>query len=144
MRLFRLFIFYYLPVFLWAGVIFYFSSIPSLKTDFDSLWDFILRKTAHLTEFAILSVLIFRMLWRTARGWKGLLKESARFKIYFKVILLVCLILNVLYAISDEFHQSFVIGRTSSLRDVGIDSIGIAIGILFYALKTKKELRIIT
>jgi VanZ family protein len=36
----------------------------------------------------------------------------------------------VLFALSDEFHQSFVRGRHSALRDVGIDSLGALLALL--------------
>jgi VanZ family protein len=49
------------PVVLWAAVIFVFSSVPNLGTDL-GVWDTILRKCAHATEYAILALLLFRAL----------------------------------------------------------------------------------
>jgi len=43
---------------------------------------------------------------------------------------LVSLGVGLLYAISDEYHQSFVIGRGPSILDVGIDTAGVFAGIL--------------
>ncbi len=43
-------------------------------------------------------------------------------------ILLVAIILAGLYALTDEFHQSFTPGRTPSMADVGIDTLGASIG----------------
>jgi hypothetical protein len=51
--------FRWLPVLVWAGVIFAFSSIPSLNSGLGS-WDYVLRKGAHMTEYAILAVLLVR------------------------------------------------------------------------------------
>ena len=53
----------WLPVVLWAAVIFTFSSIPSLSTGLGT-WDTVLRKGAHVTEYAILGALLLRALGR--------------------------------------------------------------------------------
>lgn len=105
------------PVVLWCAVIFALSDIPSLRIS-EAWWDFVLRKVAHLTEYAVLSWLVVRALagttsWPTPR------------------ILCTALAFSVLYAISDEWHQSFVPGRTGSVVDVGIDALGAATGILW-------------
>jgi VanZ family protein len=97
---------HWLPVALWAALIFALSSIPSLSSGLGS-WDLVLRKGAHLTEYAILALLLSRALQR----------EMPAFA------------LGVLYAVSDEFHQSFVRGRHAAPLDVAIDSIGLLIGL---------------
>lgn len=59
------------------------------------------------------------------------------------------MLVGVLYAASDEFHQSFVPGRGPSIVDVGIDSLGVLTGILavliiisiYRALKSDKKLK---
>ena len=53
----------WLPVIVWAAVIFTFSSIPSLSTGLGT-WDTILRKGAHVTEYAVLGGLLYRALGR--------------------------------------------------------------------------------
>ena len=98
---------HWLPVLLWAGVIFALSSIPNLGTGLGT-WDLILRKCAHATEYAVLAVLLVRAVGREAPA----------------------LALGILYAASDEFHQSFVRGRHASPIDVGIDTVGLLIGLL--------------
>ena len=95
------------PVVAWAAVIFAFSSIPSLGTGLET-WDFVLRKIAHATEFAILAALLVRALRHT--GW--------------------AVAIAIAYAISDEIHQSFVSSRQGSPRDVGIDAVGVVVGAL--------------
>ena len=95
------------PVVAWAAVIFAFSSIPSLGTGLGTA-DFVLRKIAHATEFAILAALLVRALRHT--GW--------------------AVAIAIAYAISDEIHQSFVSGRQGSPRDVGIDAVGVVVGAL--------------
>jgi VanZ family protein len=96
----------WLPVFVWAGVIFTLSSIPHLGTDLGT-WDTILRKGAHTTEYAILGVLLLRALGGAAAAFAA----------------------GVAYAITDEIHQLFVPGRHGSPLDVLIDAVGVGIGI---------------
>ena len=109
------------PVIFWCSVIFAFSSIPTLPKVGFIWWDFIIKKTAHITEYAIL----FFLTWRAVRKSRQLPVASYQ--------LLMILGICFLYAISDEFHQSFVIGRTSTLRDVAFDLLGM--GMAWYAIK---------
>lgn len=120
----KIFLKYYLPVILWAGLIFYFSSLPNLKSGLEESWDFILRKAAHMVEFGILTVLVLRL------GLRGQPKNK-------KFIYLVALVFSLLYALTDEYHQSYIIGRTMTLRDVLIDGLGIVEGSGIY-LTVKK------
>jgi VanZ family protein len=99
----------WLPVVAWALVIFAFSSVPHLGTDL-GVWDTILRKLAHTLEYAVLGALLMRAL---RRPWPALA-------------------LGVLYAASDELHQTFVPGRHGSPVDVAIDAVGIALGIVVW------------
>ena len=99
----------WLPVVAWAAVIFAFSSIPNLSSGLGG-WDLVLRKLAHTAEYAILGALLVRA---TGRSW-------------------LALGLGVLYAASDEFHQTFVEGRVGAVHDVAIDAAGAAIGIVLY------------
>lgn len=94
-------------VFIWAAVIFTLSSIPTLPKSEIIWWDFLLKKTAHVIEYAILFLLLLRALG----------KKHAT----------LIFIIAILYAFSDEFHQSFVPGRTSRLSDVGFDTLGMII-----------------
>jgi VanZ family protein len=99
----------WLPVLVWAAVIFVFSSIPDLGTGLGG-WDLVLRKLAHTTEYAILGALLVRA---TGRVWPAFG-------------------LGVLYAASDEIHQTFVSGRHGTPVDVAIDAVGVAIGIALW------------
>ncbi len=112
------------PVILWCGIIFFFSHQPELKTPF-GIWDFILRKIAHITEYLILALLTLRAL------------KNYDLK-YFKQIFLA-LVFSLLYATSDEIHQLYVLGRQGSATDVLIDSMGITFGILIFAYFSKKR-----
>lgn len=100
----------WLAVAAWAGLIFYLSAQPSLSTNLGE-WDYLVRKLAHITEYAILCLL----LWRALRQHI----EADR----TAVILAVAISLS--YAISDEYHQTFVAGRAGTALDVGFDLVGI-------------------
>ncbi len=99
--------FKWLALLIWAVVIFAFSSIPSLSTHLGT-WDLLLRKAAHLTEYAILAVLARRATGSSPWAFS----------------------LAVAYAASDEFHQTFVRGRHGTPIDVGIDAVGAALGLM--------------
>ncbi len=113
----RLIVLYWLPVLLWAGLIFYFSSIPSLGSGLPWVWDFILRKMAHIAEYAVLTYLLGRAL-------------SAH-RLAFCHVLIWSASLALSYAISDEYHQQSVEGRVGTPRDVAIDGVGILAAILY-------------
>ena len=83
-------------------------------------WDLPVRKLAHLTEYFILGVLMFLTL------------NSYNIKIIYIVILLC-----FLYAVSDEIHQLFVIGRYGNIIDVLIDTLGSTLGV--FLVKRKKN-----
>jgi VanZ family protein len=104
----RLFLVWF-PVVAWAALIFAFSSIPSLSSGLGT-WDTVLRKGAHLAEYAVLGALLLRALGRDAAA----------------------LLAGVAYAATDELHQHFVSGRHASPVDVGIDAIGITLGLLVW------------
>lgn len=81
------------------------------------------RKGAHMTEFAILALLLYGWLcrWQLSR-----LRRAA-----------AATILAVLYACSDEVHQLFVAGRAGRFSDVLIDSAGVALGMTVFLLILK-------
>ncbi|MFA6254790.1 MAG: VanZ family protein [Patescibacteria group bacterium] len=109
-------IFNWLAVIAWMGVIYYFSAQPDLKSSLEPFWDYIFRKIAHMAEFFILAYLFFRALGQS--------------KINSKTSLIFAFILSLAYAGFDEWHQSYVAGRVASLKDIGIDGMGI----LFFAI----------
>ena len=83
---------------------------------------FIVRKTAHFSAYGALGLSLFSALLLTFTK---------------KFLWLWAFIISVLYAISDEIHQSFVPGRSMEARDVLIDSTGALLGILFVVLIVK-------
>ena len=74
------------------------------------------RKAAHITEYFILAITVALPLY--VYGLRGF------------PLLLVAGALCVGFACTDEYHQSFVSGRSPSVRDVCIDSIGVFFGIM--------------
>lgn len=101
-------------VFLWCSLIFFLSSQPHLPGPQDQTMDFIVKKIGHLTVYGVLFHLVF-----VAYG------KKTPFRI-FKTFLFC-----ILYAMSDEYHQSFVPGRTPLLTDIGIDTLGMLVSFFF-------------
>jgi VanZ family protein len=131
---------YWLPVLVWMGIIFSASGDtasfqhssrivePLLRWLFPQLSDgnvhaivVFIRKCAHLTEYAVLALLL----------WRALRRESAPRNApwrWSKAGLVLTLV--ALYAASDEFHQAFVPSREASIWDVLLDTTGAACGLL--------------
>jgi VanZ family protein len=105
-----------------------YSIFPSLtEGQFQSL-HFIIRKTAHFTEYAILALLLFHAFRSgAATRWK---RSCA---IYSFLII-------VIYALSDEYHQTFTETRTGSIYDSLTDIAGGFTALfLVWLTKRKKE-----
>jgi VanZ family protein len=88
----------------------------------------LLRKLAHLTEYAIFALLLYgvprgqrQMLWRPRRA-------------------VICIVVAAAYSLTDEFHQLFVPGRHASLLDCGLDTIGAALAMLVLYLQEQMSL----
>ena len=90
----------------------YFTGVENVDL---SLISFLTRKSAHFVSYLILSLLIYRTAATPSIKY-GLLSLG----------------LSMVYAGSDEFHQTFISGRSGELRDVIIDSLGALTGIVFY------------
>lgn len=54
-------------------------------------------------------------------------KANRRYTLY-------TIVTGIVYSMTDEFHQKFVPGRTSSMKDVGIDSLGVITGVVIFIL----------
>jgi hypothetical protein len=112
----KIFLRYYLPLLIWAGLIFYFSGIPDLQLNSGIIsLEIIIRKFAHLVEYAVLFWLFFRVFFYVH-------------KLDFKYALSWSLFFSVLYAVGDEYHQTFVSGRSGKFIDVIFDSISAFLG----------------
>lgn len=128
----------------WMGVIFYLSSQPAVQSAglsggilsrmrelaggipvvgqvfVMSMTEHILRKGAHMTEYAILGMLLLLSIRQY------LPKTEKKIE---KLQGLTALAMGIVYAASDEYHQTFVPGRSGEIKDVCIDSAGVLIGI---------------
>jgi VanZ family protein len=87
----------------------------------------IIRKTGHLTEYAILALL-------AARAFRTSSRELLRDRWFWVSLLFV-----VAYSLSDEFHQSFVPSRGASLYDSLIDSLGGLTALALLVLRTRRK-----
>ncbi len=106
----------YGPALAVMAVIFIASSIPSAQMPNAGSWDVVLKKGGHMTGYALFAMTLVRAQGKDS--WKGLV---------------LAWIGCGFYALSDEFHQSFVAGRNSTLIDVGIDLIGSFVGLWLFS-----------
>lgn len=111
----------WLPVLLWMALIFAFSAQPTLPHLPGPLFDVLLKKGAHFAVYAVLAALCWRALAprRGAWGWAWLLV--------------------VLYACTDEWHQSFVPRRHPAATDVLIDAAGAATALCIMYLTQRRK-----
>ena len=100
----------WLPLLAWMALIFYFSHQPKGALPSYGVWDLLVKKGAHMVAYALLALLARRA---------GLELGPAA-------------VLAAVYAVSDEFHQTFIPGRNGTVADVLIDLVGVALGVLLY------------
>lgn len=98
----------WVPPIAMMALIFALSSMPAGQEDHGTLY-VISRKLAHFGAYALLVVL-----W-----WRALLR-----KLPHRRALTLAFVIAVLYAMTDELHQTFVSGRAGTPVDVGIDTLG--------------------
>ncbi|HYN25422.1 MAG TPA: VanZ family protein [Pyrinomonadaceae bacterium] len=130
----------YAPLIFWMALIFFASSnefsaintsrvvrplllwlFPNITEESIRLAHVLVRKAAHITEYAILG-------WLAARAFTGSSREFLRQRWFLAGLLLI-----VLHSLLDEYHQSLVPSRTGSLYDSGIDIAGGLIGLIGFA-----------
>lgn len=116
---------HYLPVSLWMILIFYLSSQQRISVSSTYIFNFIIFKFLHVTEYAILY-----FLW-----WWAISNKKNAFN---QQTFLWAGIAVLAYAISDEIHQTFIPTREGTIRDVMIDGIGI---IIMYILINQNNIR---
>ncbi|MGA2263200.1 MAG: VanZ family protein [Acidobacteriota bacterium] len=107
------------PSLLMMALIFMASGTAGSDLPKFGIWNFIVMKGGHLVGYALLGVSYLHGI----AGHKGMNRGA----------LLAAIVLAGLYAVTDEFHQSFTPGRTPSAVDVGIDTIGAALGAVIWA-----------
>ena len=127
----RNFIKYWLPAILWMCVIFWMSTgtfssentfsvvetvlqylFPKMLSQEVRFIHAMIRKGGHVIEYFILGLLLFR-------GFRG--GSAVEWKWRWSLFAVIGV---ALWAVSDEFHQSFVPTRTASITDVSIDAAG--------------------
>jgi len=108
----------WVPALFMMVIIFLISSLPAHRIPYFGEYDVLIKKFAHALGYAMLGLAYFYALPR-------------RISSTYKVIL--AFLMAILFALSDEFHQSFVEGRTSSLNDVVIDGCGTALALIIGA-----------
>jgi len=108
---------FWFPVILYSGMIYWVSDLPSLAPPLK--WKYA-DKLFHILEYIPFGLLLTRAMNYTHQGLSP-----------GKVLWLV-LLGSLLYGISDEFHQSFVEGRSSGMDDVVADTTGSVIGCLSF------------
>jgi VanZ family protein len=95
---------------------------PSLSRRKIAVIHWVIRKLAHLTEYFISGLLLFR-------AFRSGSSERWKWRWVYSTLVVVLLL-----AASDEFHQSFVPNRDSNAMDVGYDSAGAFVGIAVYLM----------
>lgn len=140
---------YWLPVLLWMIFIFIGSTdlmsaehtsrfigpflrwvAPDISTATIASIQLVVRKCAHLTEYAILAALLYRAFRQDRNNfWRAAA---------------LALVVAAIYASLDEFHQSFVPSRTGTAWDVMIDTCGAVIGLAICIALRRKRRRALT
>ena len=155
-------IIYWVLVIIWLGIIFFLSSREANESDNESKWlidrivkttikitnkigitnndltevekshiieklNYPVRKIAHITEYFVLTSFMIVALKKT--GLKG------------KKVFIIALLLCFLYAVGDEYHQTFVNQRTGQISDAIIDTFGGFLGCLIIYIIDKKSIK---
>jgi VanZ family protein len=104
--------------------------LPHTSFTYDHSWvswqnphamlEFFIRKAGHVSEYFLLSLLLgYAMLAKPLRRYRAIVSSS---------------IISLLVAASDEWHQTFVPGRTGHAIDIAIDAVGIALAAGWFLL----------
>lgn len=122
------------PSIFWALLIFVGSSLPGAEFSSVGWVDFILHSAAHATEFAVLSLLLYRALQTDTSEKKKSFSEiwDLKFTVLIRKEFWIAFSATVIYAFLDELHQYFVPGRICSFWDFFFDSFGAFLGIYLY------------
>ncbi|MFI3177754.1 MAG: VanZ family protein [Eubacteriales bacterium] len=104
---------------LWGG-----ESVTSAALE---TMEWVVRKLAHVTEYALLSITI-------CYAYGGMRKAAS---VGMLQVVGVAILLSGLYAVTDEVHQLFIDGRSGQVRDVVIDTVGATLGGIFYFIVVK-------
>lgn len=122
--MFAKFIRYWLPPLIWMTIIFLLSARSRFDVTDSYTVSFIIFKTLHMIEYATLYFLLFRAFYSLQNKSLTLNKR-----------MILPLIVSILYAASDEIHQTFTPTREGKPRDVLIDTIGITLMYIYIKLQ---------
>jgi VanZ family protein len=115
-----------LPALLMAGVIFFFSSLEWIELPLSEIsFNDLLFHGAGYFVFGVTLLL-------GAQPWRGFHESPLRGY-------MILLVIGMLYALSDEIHQSFVPNRHCSLADFAADSLGVAMAMAVRHLLRKRD-----
>lgn len=122
---------YWLPVYLYAALIFYFSSIrfgPLPQNLLTQGMDFVdpKRMVLHVIEYSGLGFLLYRAMINSSK------------KIFYENAFVLAVLFGLFYGITDEIHQALVPTREMSLFDVFSDGLGSMTG-TFLSLKKNRK-----
>ncbi|NMB84206.1 VanZ family protein [Candidatus Roizmanbacteria bacterium] len=116
-------IYYWLPPFIWMYIIFHFSSYRRVSVSTEYAVNFYFFKSLHVAEYALLYFLFFRAFYSLRKKVKSL-----------NLLMIIPFVFCVLYAGTDEFHQTFILTRQGRPRDVLIDIVGMSIMYIYIRL----------
>ena len=138
---------YIIPVIIWMVFIFYMSGktgqessgqsgkvrqdSPQEMQKLQDILELVIRKTAHMTEYAILFLLSYLATVKISMSQSRFYNRS------------IAVLISLLYACSDEMHQLLVPGRSGKMIDVGIDMAGVLIVLICMILSKNTKWKII-
>lgn len=108
---------YWIPPLAYAALIFWLSSLSVPPTPLTSLLGFLGDKLAHMAEYGVLGILLYRAVLATV--WKPVQRRAVLFAV----------LAASLYGMSDEIHQAFVPLREAEVGDWVADTIGAAVSV---------------
>ncbi len=101
-----------------------FFGIESMNSVAIETMEWVVRKLAHVTEYALLSITI-------CYAYGGMRKSTL---VGMLKVVGVAIVLSALYAVTDEIHQLFIDGRSGQIKDVVIDTMGATLGGILYSI----------
>lgn len=112
----------FITIYFWKTIAFITEYKASLEQE--TATSFVIRKLAHIIEYLLLTLSYYYSISKT-------FKSSGNFQKTF----FIAFLLGLFYAITDEYHQTFIPGRVGTYEDVLIDSVGILTGYLLLNFK---------
>lgn len=130
------------PVLAWMGLIFFLSAQPELPSAKSDLLDVIFKKAGHAVAYGVLMFLTLRALSESERELQlrhnhlersaAQSRDESRNIESVKRLFTIAFLIVIVYAISDEIHQSFVPNRTSRPMDIVFDMLGACAGTVLF------------